>query len=247
MQKIVAGIDIGGTGMKGALVDAQTGEMLTERLRILTPQPATPHSVSLAVKDLLRQLDWQGPVGVGFPSIIHKNVAQSAENISKEWIGVDIARLFEETCGMPFAIANDADAAGMAEMLFGNIDKQGVSMFLTIGTGIGSGLFLDGKLVPNTEMGHLIFYGDIAEKYCSNAARKRYKLSTQRWAQRFKQYLLHLNRLFSPDRYIIGGGMSNKFEDFEKYIQTGTPVYSSQFKNAAGVIGAAAIAADRLL
>ncbi len=247
MQKIIAGIDIGGTGMKGALVDAQTGEMVTERLRILTPQPATPERVSQAVKELLIKLEWQGPVGVGFPSIINKNIALSAENISKEWIGVDIGKLFEKECGMPFAIANDADAAGMAEMLFGSIDKTGVSMFLTIGTGIGSGLFLDGKLLPNTEMGHLIFYGDIAEKYCSNAARKQHKLSTKRWAERFRQYLLHLNRLFSPDRFIIGGGMSNKFEIFEDWIQTGTPVYSSQFKNAAGVIGAAAIAADRLL
>lgn len=242
---IYAGVDIGGTGIKAAIVDTATGQLLTQRLKVLTPQPATPNAVAESVKGLLKTLKWKGPIGVGFPAIVKNQVAMSAGNISQEWIGTNIAELLAKKTGQKVFVANDADVAGIAEMKYSDIDRKGTSIFLTIGTGIGSAMFLDGNLIPNTEFGHLFFRGTIAEKYCSNHIRKIESLSLNEWASRFKEYTLHLNRLFSPDRYIIGGGISKRFEEFGELIETSVPVYRATHMNAAGVMGAALMAANQ--
>ncbi len=246
MERIVAGIDVGGTGIKGALVDLSTGKLITERIKILTPNPATPDSVAPVIKRILDELKWEGAVGIGFPAIVKNHVALSAGNISPEWIGVNVAELMEERTGRRTAVANDADLAGYAEMKLSDLDKSGVTIFLTIGTGIGSGFFLDGKLAPNTELGHLYFKGGIAEKYCSNVVRRDQKLTMKQWGKRFNEYLLHLDRLFSPNRYIIGGGISKKYDKFVNYIKTDTLIYPSQYFNEAGVLGAAMFAEESL-
>lgn len=246
MDRIVAGIDVGGTGIKGALVDLSAGKLITERVKILTPNPATPEAVARVVKKILDQLNWDGTVGMGFPAIVKKNVALSAGNISPEWIGVNVAELMLEKTGRRTSVANDADLAGYAEMELSNIDKSGVTIFLTIGTGIGSGFFLDGKLVPNTELGHLQFKSGIAEKYCSNMVKRNEKLSMKQWGKRFNEYLIYLDRLFSPNRYIIGGGISKKYDKFVNYIKTDTLIYPSKFFNEAGVLGAAMYVEEQL-
>ena len=234
------GIDIGGSGIKGAIVNLQTGELETERLRIPTPTPSTPEAVAETVARLVRELDWNGPVGCGFPAAIQHGVSMTASNISKDWIGVNVESLLSKTLNMPVAVVNDADAAGLAEVRFGGgKGKNGLVLLLTIGTGIGSALITDGKLVPNTELGHLKFKGDIAEKYCSDSARKREDLSWKQWGKRFDQYLHHVNRLCYPDLFVLGGGASKKFEKFEEYLTVSVPVVPAELLNLAGIIGAA--------
>lgn len=244
-ENIYAGVDVGGTGIKAAVVDTNTGQLLTERIKVLTPQPATPEAVAKSISELLQALRWDGPTGVGFPAIVKNQVAMSAGNIPQEWIGVNVSELLTATIGHKVTVANDADVAGVAEMKFSDIGRQGTTIFLTIGTGIGSAMFLNGELIPNTEFGHLFFRGTIAEKYCSNHIRKIENLSLNEWASRFREYTLHLNRLFSPDRYIIGGGISKKFDEFKDLIQTNVPVYRATHMNAAGVMGAALMAVNK--
>ena len=236
----VLGIDIGGSGIKGAIVNIETGELLTERHRIPTPSPSTPDAVAETVAKLVRELEWEGPVGCGFPAAIQNGVSMTASNISKKWIGVNVEDLFSQTLGMPVAVVNDADAAGLAEVKFGGgKGRNGLILLLTIGTGIGSALITDGKLVPNSELGHLKFKGDIAEKYCSDAARKREDLNWKQWGKRFDQYLNHINRLFYPDLIVLGGGASKKFEKFEENLTVSVPVVPAELLNLAGIIGAA--------
>lgn len=236
----ILGIDIGGSGIKGAIVNTSTGELLTERHRIPTPKPSTPEAVAETVAELARELDWHGPIGCGFPAAIQHGVSMTASNISKEWIGVNVEELLSEKLGMPVAVVNDADAAGLAEVRFGGgKGKDGLILLLTIGTGIGSALISDGKLVPNSELGHLRFKGDIAEKYCSDLARKEADLSWKQWGKRFDQYLDHVHRLFYPDMIILGGGASKKFEKFEEQLSVPIPVVPAELLNLAGIIGAA--------
>ncbi|MDP5170390.1 MAG: ROK family protein [Bacteroidia bacterium] len=243
----ILGIDIGGSGIKGAIVDTELGELLSERHRIPTPTPSTPHAVAEAIVKLTKQLEWNGPVGCGFPSPIHNGVAVMASNISDKWIGVNVEMLFSQTLGMPVTVVNDADAAGLAEVKFGGgKGRKGLVMLLTIGTGIGSALIAEGKLVPNTELGHLILKGDIAEKYCSDSARKRDELSWKDWAKRFDRYLNHVNKLFYPDLFILGGGASKKFDKFDDYLTVDAPVVPAELLNLAGIIGAAIAAESRI-
>lgn len=240
------GIDIGGSGIKGAIVNLQTGELETERHRIPTPTPSTPEAVAETVARLVQELGWDGPVGCGFPAAIQHGVSMTASNISKDWIGVDVENLLSDKLNMPVAVVNDADAAGLAEVRFGGgKGKDGLILLLTIGTGIGSALITDGKLVPNTEFGHLKFKGDIAEKYCSDSARKREELSWKQFGKRFDQYLHHVNRLCYPDLFVLGGGASKKFEKFEEYLTGSVPVVPATLLNLAGIIGAA-MAAEKL-
>ncbi|MFK7933010.1 MAG: polyphosphate--glucose phosphotransferase [Saprospiraceae bacterium] len=245
----VLGIDIGGSGIKGAVVDLNTGELVTERMRLLTPQPAVPKAVAETVKELVKKIGWEGkPIGCGFPAIIQHGVAKSAANIDDAWIGTNAAQLLTKATGCPVAVLNDADAAGFAEMRFGvGMDEDGVAMLITIGTGLGSALFMDGQLVPNTEFGHLKFKGDIAENYASNRIRKEHDLSWQEWGNRFNVYLKHLERLFTPDLIILGGGVSKKHEKFSKYIDAEARVIPAKLLNNAGIVGAAMYAHEKLI
>ncbi|MFG0872832.1 polyphosphate--glucose phosphotransferase [Aeromonas media] len=234
------GVDIGGSGIKGCLVDTETGELIGERHRIATPQPATPAAVAHTLKALVEHFQWKGPVGCGFPATIHNGIAKNASNIDKSWIETDAAHLFADVTGLPCHVLNDADAAGLAEMRFGTgRDRKGVIILITVGTGIGTAVFVNGQLLPNTELGHLILEGMVAEHYCSDAVRKREDLSWNRWGKRFNKYLARLEFLFSPDLFILGGGSAAKLDKFIDRIETRAPLVAAANLNQAGIIGAA--------
>lgn len=243
----ILGIDIGGSGIKGRLVDAETGVLISDRHRIDTPQPSNPTNVAKVVTEIVRHFDYRGPVGVTFPAIVQHGVTLSAANVDKSWIGAHAQKIFEETTGLPVHVLNDADAAGVAEMTFGagREMQQGVVILLTFGTGIGSAIFLDGKLLPNTEFGHvpMPMKGIHAEHYCSDRVRKDQKLKWGEWAKRVDNYLTLMELLFSPDAFIIGGGVSKKFEKFEPYIRRNqAKIVPAQLQNDAGIVGAAMMA-----
>lgn len=239
-EHLILGVDVGGTGMKAGIVDVVSGELLGERKRILTPQPPTPANIVKGLKALVEIHKWKGPIGCGFPAIVKDGVAHSATNIDDSWIGVNIEKLFSDATGCPVKVTNDADAAGYAIMLYGvGQEMKGVNIVLTLGTGIGSGLFIDQTLVPNSEMGHLIFKGDIAERYCSNAVRKNEKLSWEEWGGRLNEFLIHIDRIFSPNNVILGGGVSKKFNKYAAYLHPKAKVFPTPLRNAAGTIGAA--------
>jgi polyphosphate glucokinase len=239
------GIDIGGTGIKGAPVDVKTGELIAPRERILTPHPATPDAVAEVVGELFRHFDWTGPAGATFPAVIKDGVARSAANVDPAWIGTDAAALFTKATSAPVTVLNDADAAGIAEMEFGaGQGRRGVVIMVTLGTGIGSALFLDGELVPNTELGHLEVRGKEAERRASEIVREREGLTWEKWAKRLHEYFVTLEALFSPDLIIIGGGVSKKAEKFLPFIKMRTELVPAQLQNEAGIVGAAVAAAD---
>jgi len=235
------GIDIGGSGIKGALVNIETGKLTTERHRIPTPKPATPKNVAKTIKELVNHFNWKGKVGCGFPTPLQHGKCLSGGNLHEKWKNTQVDQLFKKETGNDFFIVNDADAAGLAEIDFGaGKDVKGVIVMITIGTGIGSGIFLDGKLLPNSELGHVLYKnGDIFEKYASDAARKRENLSKKKWGKRLHEYFEHINLLLSPDLFIVGGGASKKLEKFEKQINVDTPIVPAQAENNAGIIGAA--------
>lgn len=242
----ILGLDIGGTGIKGAIVDTNTGELLTERHRQLTPQPSTPENIAFAIKEIVKKLDYKGEIiGMGFPTLIRHGVAQFATNIDKSWVGVNIGERLGELTGHKYFVANDADTAGLAEAVFGSRKiEQGLVMFLTIGTGIGSALIFDGKLIPNSELGKIEFKGKQAEEYTSNKTRKEEDLSWKEFGKRLGKFLNYLDILFSPQLFILGGGVCKKIEKYQEYLKTEVPVVQSEFLNAAGVIGAAYFAAQ---
>ena len=237
----VFGIDVGGSGIKGAPVNVKTGELLFDRHRIPTPHPATPKEVAKVVKQLVDHFDWKdGPIGCGFPSPIQKGVALRATNIDKKFIGTNVEKLLSETTKCPVKVLNDADAAGMGEVKFGaGKGVEGLIFVVTVGTGLGTALFTDGHLVPNTELGHLQLKVGKAEPYASDATKKRLKLSWEEWGKRFNMYLNEIESLFYPDLIIIGGGTSKRFEKYEKYLKLDTKVVPAQLLNQAGTIGAA--------
>lgn len=238
------GIDIGGSGIKGAIVDTETAELVSERMRVETPQPSVPQAVAEAVKELVALLDYSGNIGCTFPAIVKHGVMHSAANVDKSWIGTDGKTLFEETVGMPFVVLNDADAAGVAEMTFGaGKGRNGMVIMLTFGTGIGSAVFLDGKLLPNTEFGHLQLRGKEAEARAAARIKDEKDLSWEEWAERVNEYLMHLEFIFSPDLFIFGGGVSKRHEKFFKYFTLNTEVVPAYFFNDSGIIGAAMAAA----
>ena len=239
------GIDIGGTGIKGAPVNVETGELLAERFRIPTPQPALPNAVADVVDQIAKHFEYSGPAGITFPAIVKKGVVYSATNVDKSWIGTDAAGLFRSHLGNPVTVVNDADAAGIAEMHFGaGRGREGVVILLTFGTGIGSAIFHDGKLLPNSEFGHIQMRGKDIEKRASEKVREEKGLSWKKWAGRVSDYLAYLEKLFSPDLFIIGGGVSNKSEKFLPYLTSKTEVIveAAQMRNDAGIIGAACLA-----
>ncbi len=234
------GIDIGGSGMKAAPVDLDTGELSRQRRKILTPQPSTPEAVAEVVEELVTHFQWTEPFGCTFPAVIRHGVALSAANVDKSWIGVDAEKLFGETTGLPVTVLNDADAAGIAEMTFGvGRDRRGVVVILTFGTGIGSAVFVDGQLHPNTELGHLEFKGMAAEHYAAARIRQDHKLSYEAWGRRVDEYLHHLERVLSPDLFVIGGGVSRKIDKFREYLSVETELVPAALRNQAGIVGAA--------
>ncbi len=243
----ILGVDIGGSGIKGAVVDTKTGELVSERVRIETPQPATPEAVAETLKKLIEQLGYSGPVGCGFPATVHHGVAFTAANIDSSWINTPVEKLFTEITGNNCYVLNDADAAGIAEMAFGEgRNVQGVVMMITIGTGLGSAIFVNGNLLPNCELGHLILKDDIAEHYCSDAARQRLELSWGKWGKRFNKYLHRLEFLFNPDLIILGGGASKSFEKYADKIDVRARVTPAKTLNTAGIIGAAMYAENMI-
>ena len=236
----ILGVDIGGSGIKGAIVDVKNGLMLTERHRIETPQPATIEGIAKTLVDLVNHFNWKGKIGCGFPSVVINGCVKTAANIDKKWINIDAQKVFSEATKCEVTLVNDADAAGIAEVQFG-IGKgmKGVVLLLTFGTGIGSALFTDGKLVPNTEFGHVLFHGDIAEKYVAASIRKNQELSWETWGKRLNEYLLHMEKITNPELIIIGGGISKKFEKYSQFISLKTKVVNATLFNNAGIIGAA--------
>jgi len=238
--KKILGIDIGGSGVKGAIVNTKKGELITERYRIPTPQPATPEAVAKVIKKIAKHFDWKGPIGVGFPGVIQQGVARTAANVDKTWIDKNLNKLFSKATGCVVHVVNDADAAGMAEVKFGaGKDKKGTIMLITVGTGLGTVIFSDGKLVPNLEFGHLLLHGADAELYASDAARSKNKLDWDTWAGRFNEYLLRIEELTWPDLIIIGGGASKKGDKFFPYLSTKATVVPAKLMNEAGIVGAA--------
>ncbi|WP_406296382.1 polyphosphate--glucose phosphotransferase [Embleya sp. NBC_00888] len=237
----VMGIDIGGTGIKGAPVDAGAGRLTHERVRLLTPEPSEPRAVIGVVREVLEQFaDTRGPVGITFPGVVRDGIVRTAANVDKSWIDLDADALFSATLGRPVSMVNDADAAGVAEMRFGaGAGHAGTVLMLTFGTGIGSALFVDGKLVPNTELGHLELDGHEAEHRASAVARETHDLSWEKWAERVQDYLRYVEMLFSPSLIIIGGGISKKPEKFLPYIKIRADLVPAKLHNDAGIVGAA--------
>lgn len=241
----VLGIDIGGTGIKGAPVDVERGTLAADRYRLLTPQPAVPAAVADVVGQVVAKFGGDGTIGATFPAVIRGGVAESAANVDTSWIGEDVAKRLEQAAGRPFVVLNDADAAGLAEMRFGaGRDKKGVVMMVTLGTGIGSALFVDGILVPNTELGHLELRGKEAEQRASEIVRENKKLTWKQWGGRVDEYLRHVEMLFSPDLFIIGGGISKKSTKFFEFLKTRAPIVPAQLLNEAGIVGAAVAAGE---
>lgn len=243
----VLGIDIGGTGIKGAVVDVSKGRLLTERFRVATPSPAQPAAVGRALGKVVNHFTWKGPIGIGFPGIVRRNIALSAANLGNSWIGRDLAALFSKATGSPVHVLNDADAAGFAELKFGaGRGTKGTVLLLTLGTGIGSALFHDGLLVPNLEFGHLHFKKSTAERYASASVREREKLSWKRWGRRLNELLGHYAFITSADLIIIGGGVSKRFDKYGPCIDLPVRVVPARLKNEAGIIGAALAARSQL-
>lgn len=237
---IVLGIDIGGSGIKGAPVDVEKGVLTAERYRIPTPKPSKPKAVARVVAKIVRHFEWDGPIGCTFPAIIKNGVAYSAANVHKSWIGTNGEALIAEMTGCPVLLLNDADAAGIAEMTLGaGKDERGVVIVLTFGTGIGSAIFVNGQLIPNTEFGHMEIRGKDAEDRASDRIRKEKNLSWEKWAKRVNEFLGRMEALFSPDLFIIGGGVSKKHELFFPYLKTQARIVPAKMLNEAGIIGAA--------
>lgn len=243
----ILGIDIGGSGIKGAPVNTVTGELLAERLRFDTPQPATPGAVIDTMAELIKQFQWSGAIGVGFPAVIKNGVVHTAANVDPTWIGYDFQQGLERQTGCAAKILNDADAAGIAEITFGAGKERhkGMIMMITLGTGVGTAAFIDGALIPNLELGHMPFKGVDAETIVSDAAREREALSWKKWGRRVGRYLHQMELLLWPDLFIIGGGVSKKWETFAEYMQeeVNTPLVPAEFRNNAGIVGAALSAA----
>jgi polyphosphate glucokinase len=236
----ILGIDIGGSGIKGAPVDTRTGKLLEERFRVETPQPSTPESVAKAVKKVVDHFHWKGTVGCGFPAVVQNGVVKIAANIDQGWINTNARKIFSDITQLPVWVINDADAAGLAEIKRGaGAHFKGAVVVLTLGTGIGSSLFIKGKLYPNTEFGHVEFKGMDAEAYVSDATRKKEKLDWETWGKRLNAYLGHIEFLCWPELIILGGGVSKKMDLFKPYLDLRSSVVPAFFLNDAGIIGAA--------
>ena len=244
-KNIVMGVDVGGSGIKGGLVDLDRGEMVTERFRFDTPDRSTPAAVANTFEKLLKEIgDYKGPIGVGFPAVVVRNVAKTAANVSDKWIGTDIAKTFGQKTKNPIRAINDADAAGLASMHYGigkPLAKDGQVLMITIGTGLGAAMFNNGELVPNFELGSVFLKGHkkIAEQYISNRIRKDTDMNWKEFGKKLNEYLSHVDGLLNPDLIILGGGGSKHFLEYRQYLRTNAEVRPAVLKNTAGTIGAA--------
>ncbi|GAB2805005.1 ROK family protein [Actinoallomurus bryophytorum] len=243
----ILGIDIGGSGIKGAPVEVQTGEFTRDRLKVDTPAPAEPREVAKAVAGIVRHFDWDGPVGVTFPGVVIDGVTHSAANLSDEWRGLQARDLFAKESGVPITLLNDADAAGVAEMTHGaGRGRQDTVLLVTLGTGIGTALFTEGRLVPNTELGHIEIRGKDAEERASAHAREVHEWSWSKWAEKLDEYLHRIEDLVWPSLIIVGGGVSRHAEHFLPHLKdVRATVVPAELHNAAGIVGAAMAAAPR--
>jgi polyphosphate glucokinase len=241
----VFGVDVGGSGVKGAPVDLTTGQLIGERTRIPTPKPATPDAVADAIVEIVQSHGWSGSIGVTVPSVVINGVVQTAANIDPGWVDIDVADLLARRLGTPATVLNDADAAGLAEVTYGAAKgESGVVILLTFGTGIGSAYLYRGQLIPNTELGHLIFKDQQAEHYAAGRLVKRGDLELDWWAQRVDELLEYIDDLFWPDLFVFGGGISKRFEAYSHLLTTRAPVVPAVLRNQAGIVGAA-LAASR--
>ena len=245
---ILLGLDIGGSGMKAAMVDSETGKLVSKRFRLDTPKPATPDAIADVVCKICNHFEWTGPVGVSFPTVVKKGKALLSSNLDKEWKKTKIDKLFKNRCGNDFFIVNDADAAAIAEMNYGaGRGQKGLVITITIGTGLGSGVYFNGTLLRNFELGRIYWKdGEIIERYAADSARKRDDLSLKQWAKRFDKFLNHVEWTMHPDLFIIGGGISKKFDNFKKHLTAKTKVVVAESQNNAGIIGAAEFAKEHL-
>jgi polyphosphate glucokinase len=236
----VLGIDIGGSGMKAAVVDVRTGKLLTDRYRVKTPDPSTPEAMAKVVAQLARHFNWRGPIGCGMPGPVKDGRIMTANNIDKSWLGVVAHQVFSKACGQKVVVINDADAAALAEMKFGaGRNVRGVVVLLTLGTGIGSAVFHDGVLVPNTELGQIELDGKNAEKFASARVRKSKNMGWKKWAKHVARYVETVEHLMWPDLIFIGGGVSKRANKFIPRIKTQAKVLPAKLQNNAGIIGAA--------
>lgn len=242
------GVDIGGTGIKAGIVDLDQGVLASDRIRVPTPQGASPADVLLAVREVLTTLevaDSDLPLGVAFPAIVKRGRTMSAANVSKEWIGFEAEKFFEEGLERGIAFVNDADAAGVAEVRHGAArDAAGLTILTTLGTGIGSAFLFDGVLIPNTELGHLLYDGESIERWTAYSAMERENLSWDAWAERLQVFYNHVEFLFSPDLFVVGGGVSKHPEKFLPLLDLKTPIVTAVHRNSSGIIGAASLAGD---
>ncbi|MEP1221351.1 polyphosphate--glucose phosphotransferase [Maribacter dokdonensis] len=235
------GIDVGGSGIKGALVNSETGEMISERFRIPTPIPRTPEAMSNVIAQIVAHFDYKGKVGCGFPTIIKNGICKATGNLDKSWLGVNVEELLEKKTGLDFTVINDADAAGYATMNYGTgKGEKGFVVMITIGTGLGSGAFLNGRLIPNFELGQIPYkkYSKI-EKWAAGSAKDREGLSYKKWGKRFNKFLEYVELIVSPDLIILGGGATKDFKEFKSKIKIETRVIPAELQNHAGIIGAA--------
>lgn len=238
----VLGIDIGGSGIKGGLVNTETGEMVTDRYRIPTPSSREPQEMAAVVHQIIQHFNYNGPVGCGFPTIVKNGICKAHGNLSPDWVGVHAAELFSKVAGLPFTVVNDADAAGYASIRYGvGKDRKGLVVMITVGTGLGSGAFFNGELLPNFELGQIPYkeYAKI-EEWAASSSRKREGLSYEEWGKRFNIFLQYVELIISPDLIIVGGGSSKKWDQFEHLITIDTEVIPAKLLNQAGIIGAAA-------
>lgn len=243
----VLGIDVGGTGIKGAPINLKKQKYMAERHRIDTPRPATPEAIGKTVKEIVDHFNWDGPIGVGFPTVMINGCAVQHSNLNPAWQGVQVDDVFREATGLPVTVINDADAAGLAEMKYGvGKGKKGLVITLTLGTGLGSGLFYNGKLVPNFELGQLVYKGSIIEKFASRAVRRELDLSFDEWGERLDIFLNRITNFCSPELFIIGGGASKYFDEFAHKFTVDVPILPAQMQNRSGIIGAAEAARQHI-
>jgi polyphosphate glucokinase len=247
MSKTLLGIDVGASGIKGAMVDIEKGTFVGERFRLDMPEPSTPDNAAKVIADIVKHFNYKGRIGLGFPSVVKEGIVSTAANLDKLWIGCNVETIVSQATGCEVIAVNDADAAGMAEMRFGlGQGELGTVVLITIGTGLGSAVFTDGHLLRNTEFGHfLLKNGLIAERHAADSARKRDDLSIRKWAKRFNEYLELLELYLQPRLILLGGGTSKHFEEYKDKITIKTPVRPAKLLNSAGIIGAAVYAAEK--
>ena len=241
-NNLIYGVDVGGTGIKGAIIDVTSGELMTERIKIKTPKPPEPGAILDVIEELISIHKWEGPVGCGFPSVIDRGICRTATNMSNKWIGQNVAQLISDRIKQPIIVLNDADAAALCEHMYGAAkDMEGTILMITVGTGIGSAIIRNGVMIPNLEFGSLYMdNGLVLEQHISNAVRKREKLSWSKFGKRFNEVLNHLCFIMNPDHIILGGGVVKYYSEFRNCLESQNIISLAEFGNAAGCIGAAA-------